>query len=398
MKMVRYLFLALMPVAACQHQAPTSTARPESPKAQVTPSPPPSLRLDDSARPTRYALRLKLVPTEDLFTGAIDIDLALQKPVSTIWLNGTDLKIAEATLEFAGEAVAVSPVDGGKELIGFSLPRAVGPGKAKLHIRYAGSISKRDSRGLFRQQEGGHWYLISQFESHYARLAFPCFDEPSFKVPWQLTLEVRKEDQAFSNRGVASERDGEQGFKVVTFGETKPLPSYLVAVGVGPYEVVDAGRTGRNRTPVRIIVPRGKSAEARYAAEVSPVILELLEQYFVIPYPYEKLDVLTVPLPTNFGAMENAGLVTVTQVALLATPEQESIQFRRRYAGLAAHEFGHMWFGDLVTTAWWDDTWLNEALATWITSKTIEQWKPDWYRGTMFTDNRSRPTSEDSLV
>jgi len=398
MKTLRCLVFALLPLVACQHQVATTAAAPESAKVQAAPSPPPALRLDEATRPTRYALKLKVIPTEDVFTGAIDIDLALQKPVSTLWLNGTELKIQEASLEFGGQSMAASPVDGGKELIGFSFPRAIGPGKAKLHVKYAGAVSTRDSRGLFRQQESDDWYLISQFESHYARLAFPCFDEPSFKVPWQVTLEVRKGDQAFSNTPVASERDGEDGFKVVTFRETKPLPSYLVAIGVGPFEVVDAGRTGRNATPVRIIVPRGKSGEARYAAEVSPVILDLLEKYFDIPYPYEKLDVLSIPLPTNFGAMENAGLVTASQIAFLAKPERESIQFRRGYAGLAAHEFGHMWFGDLVTMAWWDDTWLNEALASWITSKIIEQWKPDWYRGTTWINSKSRATSEDSLV
>src|SRR5262249_24117037 len=153
----------------------------------------------------------------------------------------------------------------------------VGPGPAELHVRYHGPVSKREDRGLFRQQEGADWYLISQFESHYARRAFPCFDEPSFKVPWQLTLEVPKQERAFANTKVASERE-EGAFKVITFEPTKPLPSYLVAFGVGPFEIVDAGHAGRHETPVRILTPKGRAAEARYAAKVSGTLLERLEE------------------------------------------------------------------------------------------------------------------------
>jgi alanyl aminopeptidase len=353
--------------------------------------------LDDVARPTRYAARLKLIPTEDTFTGTIDVDLVLQKATAALWLNGSELVIREATMEMEGESIAASPIDGGKEFVGFAFHRPVGPGAGTLHVSYSGSVSARDSRGLFRQREGSDWYMISQFESYYARLAFPCFDEPSFKVPWQVTLEVREGDDAFSNTQVAWQRRTENGFKLVAFAETKPLPSYLVALGVGPFEVVEAGKAGRKATPLRIIVPRGRQSEAAYAAEVSPVILELLEKYLDIPYPYEKLDVLSIPLTTNFGAMENAGLVTASQTALLARRDEQSIGFRRRYAGLAAHEFGHMWFGDLVTTAWWDDIWLNEAFASWIGSKVIESWKPEWSHGASGIAGRIAAMGADSL-
>ena len=397
MRALRIASLAL-PLLACQHQA-TTAATAEAPKPPVAPPPtPPKLRLGDSARPTRYALKLKVVPTEDVFSGTIAIDLALKDPVTTLWLNGTELKVGEATVEVGDRTSPVSIVDGGKEFIGFSFQQPVGPGKARLYISFSGPVSARDSRGLFRQQEGGDWYLISQFESHYARLAFPCFDEPSFKVPWRLTLEVKRHDAAFSNTPIESERDTGDGFKQVTFAETKPLPSYLLALGVGPFEVVDAAPAGRKSTPVRIVVPRGKSSQARYAAQVTPTILERLETYFDLPYPYEKLDLLTIPVPTDFGAMENPGLVTGSQTLYLARPEEESIQFKRAFASVTAHELGHMWFGDMVTLAWWDDTWLNEGFASWIASKIIEQWKPEWSHGTLVVNQRNASTGADSLI
>ena len=390
--------LALLLLTSCQHQA-TPTAAAEAPKPPpIAPPVPPKMRLGDSARPTRYALKLKVVPTEDVFSGTIAIDLALKEPVTTLWLNGSELKVGEATLEVDGRTSPVSTVDGGKQFIGFSFQKPAGPGNARLYVSFTGPVSSRDSRGLFRQQEGGDWYLISQFESHWARLAFPCFDEPSFKVPWRLTLEVRRHDAAFSNTPIESERDTNDGFKLVTFAETKPLPSYLIALGVGPFEVVDAAPAGRKSTPVRIVVPRGKSSQARYAAQVTPTILERLESYFDLPYPYEKLDLLSIPVPTDFGAMENPGLVTGSQTLYLARPEEESVQFKRAFASVTAHELGHMWFGDMVTLAWWDDTWLNEGFATWIASKIIEQWKPEWLHGTSVVNQRNSSTSADSLT
>jgi aminopeptidase N len=155
------------------------------------------------------------------------------------------------------------------------------------------------------------------------------------------------------------------------------MPSYLVAVAVGPFELVDAGKAGRKATPVRIVTPRGKAAEARWAAETTPLVLGLLEDYFDIPYPYAKLDQVAIPITAAFGAMENAGLVTYGQAGLLRRPEEEDIGFRRGFADTCAHELAHMWFGDLVTAAWWDDIWLNESFASWMGTKIVDRWKPE---------------------
>jgi alanyl aminopeptidase len=153
------------------------------------------------------------------------------------------------------------------------------------------------------------------------------------------------------------------------------LPGYLLAFGAGPFERVDAGKI-RSGAPVGIVVTRGKSDWAKYSAESSPKLMNILEDYFGIPYHYPKLDLIEVPLGT--GAMENPGLITFNQRINLVRPGQETPQFRRRAAGVEAHEFAHLWFGDMVTTAWWDDIWLNEAFATWMASKTLESYQPKW--------------------
>jgi aminopeptidase N len=186
--------------------------------------------------------------------------------------------------------------------------------------------------------------------------------------------------------------------KRVVFAATKPLPSYLVAFAVGPFEIVDAGPAGKNRIPVRIITPQGKAYQAKYAAEVTPTIIRQLEAYFGIPFPYDKADQVAIPLTVGFSAMENAGMVTYTQSAILADPALDSSQRQRRYAADAAHELAHQWFGDLVTPVWWNDIWLNEAFATWMERKILAEWKPQW--NTRLTDLGSMfgAMDEDSLV
>ena len=356
----------------------------------------PEFRLGNAVRPARYQLTLTVVPDSPGFSGTIDIQLQVRAATSEIWLHAHDLTIHKASLATGASDLPARLLSDGKDLAGFALDRAVEPGKATLHITFDGKLNEKSSAGLFKMKEGGDWYAFTQFEPIDARSAFPCFDEPSFKVPWQLTLHVKDSHTALSNTPVVSETPEAGGMKTVRFAETKPLPSYLVALVVGPFDLVDAGTAGRKKTPVRIITPRGKSAEAAYAKEMTPRVLEALENYFGIPYPYDKLDAVAVPL--FFGAMENPGLVTFGETMILAKPDEESIGHRRGYASVAAHEFAHQWFGDLVTTAWWDDLWLNEAFASWMGDKIVDRMKPEWKIKVDEVSGRSWVMYQDSLV
>jgi alanyl aminopeptidase len=171
-----------------------------------------------------------------------------------------------------------------------------------------------------------------------------------------------------------------------------------VAFAGGPFEFVDGGVAGKNRFPVRIVTPKGKANQARYAAEVTATILTRLEDYFGIPFPYDKSDQVAVPVTTGFGAMENAGMVTYGQNMILADPETDTIHRQRGFAVVAAHELAHQWFGDLVTTKWWDDIWLNEAFATWMEQKLVAEWKPEWKTRIDAVDTKLNAEDEDSLV
>ena len=347
-----------------------------------------NLRLGDAVAPEHYQVELTLDPTQDTFAGAVTIDLALREATSRIRLNAVNIDVQRATFTAGDDTWEVPATKDGEDVIAFDLQRTAGPGAGTLAIEYRGRITDSDIRGVFRQQVGDDWYIYTQFEPLGARRAFPCFDEPHFKVPWQLTIHAPEGMMALSNtpeqtaenaspaQPAGADAKAGEPTRTHRFARTKPLPSYLVAFAVGPFETVDMGRVGRGRTPARIIVPRGRTGDARYAAAITGELLVLLEAYFDAPYPYAKLDSIAVP---HFpGAMENAGLITYSADRILSSPALESEAFRRAYASTAAHELAHHWFGNQVTMAWWDDLWLNESFATWMSAKILAQWNPAW--------------------
>jgi aminopeptidase N len=377
------LALALaLAASSCEEPALPPAVAPPAPTAAPAPTPPPpppALRLPATAKPLRYDLDLTIVPSKETFAGIVGADLEIAEPVSVLWLNATGLTIKEARLSTAGQTLAARVVPGGDDFDGFAFDAPVGPGAARLTVTYEGPLDREKSRGFYRQAEGAgpdDWYAYSFFEPLDARRAIPCFDEPAYKVPWKLTLHVQKGHVALSNAPVAAETDEPSGMKAVAFAESKPLPSYLVALVVGPFDVVNAGTAGHNGTPLRFIVPRGRGGETAYAASVTPRIVGLLEDFFGMPYPYGKLDVAVVP--RFWGTMEHPGLVALGQPLTLIKPAERSLDREEAYANTATHELSHYWFGDYVTMAWWDDTWLNEALATWMDVRTTDQLEPSW--------------------
>jgi alanyl aminopeptidase len=340
---------------------------------------PPKLRLAEveKIQPLSYRADLTVDPEKDDFSGVIDIQTKIDEPLSTIWLNQEKLTVQEASLKSGGKTYSAQAIPGGDDFLGLQFDQPIPAGPASIHIVYTGLVSSKNTAGIFRQKDLGNWYLYTQFEATDARAAFPCFDEPSYKTPWQLTLHIPSQDTAISNTNPGSEKTA-GATKTVVFHQTPPLPSYLVAFGVGPFEYVSGGKAGSKQVPVRIVVPKGRSAEAKYAAQVTAEIISRHEKYFGIPFPYEKADQVAIPDTAGFGAMENPGMVTYALNIILAKPESDTINRQRDYAETAAHELAHQWFGDLVTTAWWNDIWLNEAFATWMEQKMIAEWKPEW--------------------
>ena len=348
---------------------------------------PPRLRLPPGARPVKVRAQLALDPDQETFDGQIALDLEVDGPLPVLWLNADGLTVQKTE-------PASRVLDGGADFIGLAFETPLPKGPLTLRIDYQGKLSRTDTDGAFKQQENGAWYVLSHFEPTGARRVFPCFDEPGFKVPWQLTLKVPQALAAFSNTLPEQEaRDG--ALKTVRFAQTAPLPSYLIAFGVGPFETVEGGKS-KGGAPVRIVVTRGKKAWARYSAQSSPKLLSIEEDYFGVPYRYGKLDLIEVPVGT--GAMENPGLNTFLSRINLVKPGEETPQFRRTAASVEAHEFAHQWFGDLVTTAWWDDLWLNEAFATWMTPKDLDLFAPRWNLAASRVETRNAAMRADTLV
>ncbi|MBB5019821.1 alanyl aminopeptidase [Chitinivorax tropicus] len=335
------------------------------------------MRLGESVTPKNYQLELTIVPDSEKHAGKIDIGLNINEPTHQIRMNAASINIKQGRLVMGTKTIKVDKVEPqGSDYVLLQFKEELQPGPAKLMLEFAGQVNRKDVYGVFAQKDGDDWYALTQFETTGARHAFPCFDEPGWKVPWQLTLNVKKQHLAVANTPVQAERDLGKGMKQIRFMTTKPLPSYLVAFGVGPFQVLDGGKVGS--VPLRYIAPRGRAQEARYAKEHTPALLRGLEGYFGMPYPYEKLDSLVIPKTMMFSAMENPGLITYRASVLLARPHEETAQFKRRYISVAAHELAHQWFGNYVTMKWWDDIWLNESFASWMGSKIVAQLRPEW--------------------
>src|SRR5580704_1813246 len=383
---MRKLILAIAAMAGCGSPAP-------EPKPTVLPSedwpgPPssaprstkptaPSFRLPTDVVPQYERVELTIDPTQPRATGTIHIDAIVRALTNVVWLNAADLHVPDATI--GGRPARVVEHGDMLELVP-SIPLVRGP--IAITAAFDAPIDAERSRGMYSAIDHGEPYVYTFFEPIDARRAFPCFDEPSFKIRWSLVFHVREHDVALGNAPVVKETPEPNGMKRVELALSKPLPSYLVAFVVGPFDVIDDGVAGRAKTPVRFVVPKGHADELGYAKQITPRVVAALEDYFDMDYPFGKLDVAVVP--RYWGTMEHPGIVAMGQTLTLIRPDEDTHDREQHYANILGHELGHYWFGDLVTMAWWDDTWLNEALGMWLDMVTTDHVMPAWH----FRDHR----------
>jgi alanyl aminopeptidase len=328
---------------------------------------PPAFRLPGTARPERYELELTVVPRQMEFHGVARIWVRFAEPAKSLWLNAKDLTIQSASITVRGAARNLKTTSTA-EFLDLEFDQEVPAGPALVEIAYQGQLSDKSNSGLYRKNAGSDWYAYTTFTPIEARRAFPCFDEPGYKAPWRIVLHVPLTDVAASNARISSETEEPGGMKRVEFVETKPMASEVVAIAVGPFDVVDAGAAGSNHVPVRVLTPRGHAGDAAAARDATQDILARLEQYTGIPYPWDKLDHVAV-LDMPYGAVENPGLITYRDRVLIAKPARDTPERQRAMRATMAHELAHQWFGNLVTQAWWDDVWLSEGFATWLGTK-----------------------------
>ena len=329
------------------------------------PDEPDTLRLDRKVIPVFQSIRLKLDPGKKDYQGETDFLLDVRSATRNFRLHSKDLKIKELKLQSGGHRIPVEWNAKSDDLLRISAKQPLEPGGYDLQIRFVNNYQDK-GMGLFKGLEGGKPYLATQFETSYAREAFPCWDEPGFKNPFQVTLTIPEVLQAFSNTAVEDIRSSGKE-KTILFQKTPPLPVYLVAFAVGPFESVPITEMP---VPGSVVVPMGETALAAEAVNLTPPILKDLEKRFG-PYPFQKLDLMAMP-GMMMGAMENPGLIIFSSWGLLFDPKSITVDQRLVCARVISHEIAHMWFGDMVTMAWWNDAWLNESFATWIQTNVLD--------------------------
>jgi puromycin-sensitive aminopeptidase len=358
-------------------------------------------RLPTTVVPSRYDIRLEPDLEAATFAGEEIIAVTVTESVSEIVLNAAELAIPFVALDGADGVTMEGSVqlDEANERARFVFPSPIAPGDWRLRVRFTGVLNERLHgfyRSTYRDAAGqAHTLAATQFESTDARRGFPCWDEPACKAVFGVTLVVPEGLAAVSNTAVVSEEPAEPGRRRVRFADSIRMSTYLVAFVVGELEATDPVMIGP--TPLRIWCVPGKKHLARVAQEVGAFSLDFFEQYYGLPYPGDKLDLLAIP-DFAAGAMENLGAVTFRETALLVDEEAASHTEIERVADVVAHELAHMWFGDLVTMAWWNGIWLNEAFATFMELLAVDAWKPAWQRWTTFGVSRAAAMGVDGLV
>ncbi len=332
-----------------------------------------TFRLPLDVRPRRYEAILSVHLEAKSFSGTERIELTAAEPVSELVLHAAELDLTRAALHAGGRVLEATSVTqaAASETVILRFAEPVPRGVATLELAWTGRMTA-GLRGLY---PAGGGLAATQFEAADARRVFPSFDEPGFKASWRLAVEAPAGAVVLSNGAPERVEEIGEGRKRVAFAETPPLPTYLVALVVGPIEshpeVMVRG------VPVRTWASPEKLPLTGFGQDVAVEVLPRLEDYFGVPYAFGKVDQVGLP-EFEAGAMENAGLVTYREVALLLDPQTASLAQKKRVAEVVTHELAHQWFGNWVTMTWWDDLWLNEAFATWMSYKIVDAWNPAW--------------------
>ena len=327
--------------------------------------------------PVNYRILLDTNLRTFKYNGSETISVKITSPTDTIMLNAKYIKISSARIVFGKYSFAAKVSYNDKlERASLKIAKKIS-GNAKIELEFQGE-NRYDMRGFYRSKyihEGKEgWILTSQFESVSARTAFPCFDEPSMKATFDLSLIIDGGHIGISNMPIRSERAVGKGRRMLTFKTTPIMSSYLLYMGVGPFEQISWKSDGIS---FRVITVPGKSSQLELAKEFSTKFMRYYQDYFRVKYPLPKMDFIAVP-DFQVGAMENWGAITAREIGIIGDRATTSVPIMRYIGIILSHELAHQWFGDLVTMDWWNDLWLNESFATFMEEKTLEATYPKW--------------------
>ncbi len=355
----------------------------------------PAARLSASVRPITIDLHLELDPHEKTFRGSGEYVLQIDRRTRKLELHATQLRISTVRLHCDdGVSKPRAETMGETETVVLHFDHLLPVGSVRLTLDFRGRV-RNDLRGLYRSVDQDDPWLATQLCPTDARRFFPCFDEPGIKACYRIRVTTAEDQTVLSNSPVDFEEKLEGNRKTVQFETTPPLSAYLIAVAVGPWVASQVLMSGK--TAIRVYTLPGRQNLTDFARKTAGESLSRLEAWFDMPHPYAKLDLLALP-DFAFGAMENAGAVFFRDSVLLLDAEEASSEDRKRAAETITHEISHMWFGNLVTMAWWNDLWLNESFATWMAYEIIDDWQPEWRIWLDFAHRREVALSVDALA
>ena len=336
-------------------------------------------KLPKEVAPSAY--RIDLAPDLDKLTTAAseEIDISVAKPTDTITLDAIDITFDKVTLKDLNQTATVT-VDAEAQTATFHFAQPIPAGNHTLAISYRGIIPETPAGLYYNDYNAADGskkrMLVSQFEATDARRAFPSWDEPAFKATFTLSVTLPADLAVVSNMPAAAEHDVGNKLKKTDFPATPRMSSYLLVLCAGDLERIHDTSTG---TDIGVWAIRGKAEQGRGAMEAAMRLLPYYNDYFGVKYPLPKLDMIAVPGNYQAGAMENWGGITYIDNALLFDSKNSSEATRQSIFMVVAHEMAHQWSGDLVTMAWWDNTWLNEGFAEWMDAKATDTLNPSWH-------------------
>ncbi len=356
-------------------------------------------RLPRTIEPEIYHIELEPDIATATFSGTVRIDAIVHETAEEIVLNAAELAISDVEVLTADGITVLCSVHFNDELeqVTFQPADLLPPGACTISCRFSGTLNDK-LRGFYRSTYTGldgetHTMATTQFESVDARRCFPCFDEPDRKAVFEVTMIVEPDLDAISNSPIVG-IDHVGAKQRIRFAPTMKMSTYLVAFVVGHLEMTET--VDVDGVPLRVVCTPGKLPLAEFALEVGAFALRFFTEYFNIPYPGDKVDLVAIP-DFAAGAMENLGCITFRDTALLVDKDQAARAELERVADVIAHELAHMWFGDLVTMGWWEGIWLNEAFATFMETLCVDAFRPSWDRWIGFAPSREAALAVDAL-